>query len=163
MSISVKPFLLSAKALFCLYLSLSLWFSSPAALAKTYVTAHAEQQGFVVVARIDSPIPSLTAYQLGGIFLDKNRKIHGLLIQPLDLEAWQGVKQAFYKHTVQKNASQLNAYWARKLFTGRGKPPRSVPDVKSIYHYLRRNKQAIAYMAVEDADLNRVRIIYTVE
>ena len=122
--------------------------------------AATEAKSFVVVSHIDSSIPVLTSQQLKGIFLGKRQEVHGLLVQPLDMEQWQGVKQAFYTQLVRKNASQLNAYWARKLFTGRGKPPRAFADSRALYHYLRKNKDAIAYMSPQDVDLSRVKIIY---
>ena len=116
--------------------------------------------GLVVVSHIDSPLQALSKQQIKSLFLGKRQEIHGLSLQAVDIEQWQGTKQAFYEQVIDKNASQLNAYWARKLFTGRGKPPHRVKDAKAFYYYLRRNKNAVAYMSVDDVDLERVKILY---
>lgn len=115
---------------------------------------------FAVVVNIDSPIPRLSQYQLSTVYLDKSREIHGISVQPVDLKKWDGVKESFYKQVIHKDSSQLNAYWARKLFTGRGKPPRSFIDVKSIYHFMGKNDNVIAYIPQSEVDLTQVKVIY---
>ncbi len=114
----------------------------------------------VVVTHVDSPLPGLSKPELRSLFLGKRQEVYGIAFKPVDLEQWQGAKQAFYDQVVDKNASQLNAYWARKLFTGRSKPPHQVNDVRALYYYLRRNKQAVGYMLLDDVDPKRVKIIY---
>lgn len=117
-------------------------------------------EDFIVITGIDSPIPRLTAYQINSIFMDKSREIYGVQVQPLDLSPWTDAKEAFYLTILKKNSSQLNAYWARKLFTGRGKPPRHFSDVKSMYHFMQENPSSIAYISPEQLDEARVKVIY---
>lgn len=45
----------------------------------------------------------------------------------VDLPGGHPVRDEFYEKVIGKNASQIKAYWAKRVFTGKGSPP----DVKS--------------------------------
>ena len=60
---------------------------------------------------------------------------------------------------VGKSLSQVNAYWARLLFTGRASPPRSLPSPAAILQSVRENKDAIAYIDSRDLDQS-VKVVF---
>ncbi len=117
-------------------------------------------QSFVVVAGETSPLSSMSKYDISNVYLDKTREVSGIAIEPLDLKEWTSVKNDFYRDVIKKNASQLNAYWARKLFTGRGKPPRNFKDIRSLSHFLQKNPKAIAYMPASAVARYPVKVLY---
>jgi len=58
--------------------------------------------------------------------------------------------------------AQINAYWARLMFSGRATPPRMLPDTSSILQAVSQNRDAIGY--VEDDKLSTtVKVLFYLE
>lgn len=105
-----------------------------------------------------SPIESLSKHDVKRIFLNKTKVYPGGVY----VEAVEGVpnkiKEKFYKTVTHKSKSQLRSYWAKQVFTGKGKPPKQVKQ-EQLLSYLERNKNAISY--IQDYQLTkRLKVIY---
>lgn len=82
----------------------------------------------------------------------------GQAAQPLDLPADLPEKRQFYRQLVGKELADIDAYWARLLFSGRTKPPRAVRDQDEMLELVSRNPQAIGYVARSKVD-GRVKVV----
>ena len=47
---------------------------------------------------------------------------------------------------VKKDAAQLNAYWSRLIFTGKGEPPKKVADNTDVLALVAANPNIIGYV-----------------
>ena len=128
-----------------------------------FSTISSAADGFFVVAYKDSTLQSVTKEQLANVFLDKLGSIDGVDVEPIDIEAWTPVRLAFYQTVVKKDAAQLNAFWARRLFTGRGRPPRALINDRAVLQAIRANHNMIGYISRDVFDPAIVKVIYTSE
>ncbi|WP_231590815.1 hypothetical protein [Grimontia sp. AD028] len=79
-----------------------------------------------------------------------------------DLPEKSKEREYFYRMLVGKSAAQINAYWARLLFTGKSEPPQTVRSSADVIALLKDNKNAIAY--INEADLvDGLKVVYRFE
>ena len=99
---------------------------------------------------------NLTSKQVQDLFLGRTRTFpNGNIALPID----QALLRAdFYQQLTQKPIEQINAYWARILFTGQASPPQQLNDDQAALQTVQENKAAISY--IEKAHVNaNVRVL----
>ena len=106
-----------------------------------------------IVVNTNTNVESLTKQQVSNIFLSKiNQLPSGELIQPI----WQDedglLSQAFNETVLERTAGQLQAYWSRIVFSGKGLPPSFVKDTEEMKERLYSDAKMIGY--IDDADLD---------
>lgn len=115
-----------------------------------------------IVVSPDSPIASLTREDVEKIFLGKTKKFpDGSSAMPLDLGEGNAVREEFYSKVINKTASQLNSYWSRLIFTGKGQPPRSVEDADELLDEVGDEVEAVGYVDASLVD-DRVKVVLTI-
>ncbi len=117
----------------------------------------------VVVVNKDSKISELTQKEVIDIYMGRRQSFpDGSPAFPLDQAGQSEIRENFYKALVNKSPAQINAYWARLLFTGRASPPRIMNDSMVLLEAIEQNPAAIGY--VDSSMLNdRVRAVAYVE
>ena len=119
------------------------------------VTAWAD---IVVIVNLNNNNP-LTISQIRKIYLGKTKSFpNGKLAMPLDLPSENSIRQEFLRKVVQKDKSAYNSYWARMLFSSRGRPPKTLEDSEAIKAAIRKNKNTIGFIDREDLD-DSVRVV----
>jgi len=73
-------------------------------------------------------------------------------LKPLDLPASAAERDAFYKKAMALDAAQIKAVWARILFTGRGQPPRELPDEAAVKRAVAADPKAVGYIDKANVD-----------
>ncbi|PKF50454.1 hypothetical protein AT251_11505 [Enterovibrio nigricans] len=71
---------------------------------------------------------------------------NGATADTTDLPDNSPLREDFYNRLVGKSVAQINAYWARLLFTGKAEPPQAKPSEQDVVNYVRENRSAIAYI-----------------
>ena len=134
----------------------SLQFGIGALLILVSSMARAE---IVVVVNKDSKISQLTQKQVIDIYMGRRQSFpDGSPAFPLDQAGQSEIRESFYKALVNKTPAQINAYWARLLFTGRASPPRIMNDSMVLLEAIEKNPAAIGY--VDSSMLNdRVKAV----
>jgi len=102
-----------------------------------------------VIVSSESTIAKIDAAALQAVFL-------GLLTQepelralkPLDLSTGD-TRDFFYQNLVGRNRHQMQSYWSRMSFTGRGTPPQEVTP-EHLMSELVKNPALIAYLPIEN-------------
>lgn len=79
----------------------------------------------------------------------------GVSALPLDLDS---AREPFYAGLVNKRLPEINAYWARLVFSGRASPPRRVATVAEMLDIVANNHGAIGYVYRGDVD-ERVQVV----
>lgn len=114
----------------------------------------------VVAVRSDSEIGSLSRNEVINIFLGRWRQLpSGQQARPLDQPVQSFERQAFYQTLINKSVAEINAYWARLLFTGRVSPPATMDSPEKTVEELLRNPNAIAYLERSRLD-RRLRVVF---
>jgi len=114
----------------------------------------------VAVVSAKNPITALDKSQLAEIFLGKSSRFpNGMQAVPIDQAEGVALRDEFYGKVVGKTASQIKAYWARIIFTGRGQPPPSVSNSIEMKNHIKDNPAAIGYIDRSFVD-DSVRVVF---
>ncbi len=129
-------------------LALLAWLTAPPAVAEP-----------VVVVNAGNGIERLSRDEVINIFLGRYRQFpSGLAALPIDQPADQPLKAQFYHKLVNKDLAEINAYWARLIFSGKTSPPRQAASSEEVLEWLARNRGAIGYVDHSQVDA-RLKIV----
>lgn len=95
------------------------------------------------------------------LFMGKAKKFaNGDIALPMNAPKGSPTRKNFNKKALGRSSSQINAYWAKLTFTGKGKMPRELSSDAEIIATIASNQGAISYVdasSVTDA----VKVIAT--
>ena len=121
------------------------------------------EAGIVVIVHPDNPVNSLSRNQVIDIFMGRFTCFpNGSIALPIDQAPDCQTRNDYYRLLVGKSVSQVNAYWARLLFTGRATPPRPLDSAVKVLEAVSNNRDAIAYINEQDSTAS-VKIVYRLE
>ncbi len=117
----------------------------------------------VVVVNKNNDISALSQKEIIDIYMGRKQSFpNGKPALPLDQAAQSMIRKDFYQILINKSPAQINAYWARLLFTGRASPPRILQEASVVLDAIEQNPSAIGY--VDSSMLNdRVKVVAHVE
>lgn len=137
----------------CLYLVTAILL-----LSMVYTQAGAAQ--VVVIVHPDNPLSTLTRSQLVDIYMGRSMNFpHGEKALPIDLSSSSKIRESYYQMLIHKSISQVNAFWARLMFSGRATPPQVLPDNASVIDEVMNNPSAIAYIDIQYLN-DDVKVVY---
>ena len=130
-------------------------------LVSTLLTSLTATSEVAVIVNKSIAIESITADIATSIFLGKvNTLPDGTKVEPIDQIDTQKARIEFYTVVVKKDSAQLNAYWSRLIFTGRGQPPKKVADDAEVIALVAANPGMIGYVNSSAAN-NSVKVLLT--
>jgi ABC-type phosphate transport system substrate-binding protein len=107
----------------------------------------------VAVVSSKSPLAVLSKNQVTEIFLGKTTKFpDGTQAMPVDQKEGSPARDEFYSTFAGRSPPEIKSYWTKIIFTGRGKPPRTVADGLEAKKLTAANPQAISYIERRDVD-----------
>ena len=118
--------------------------------------SHAE---VVAVVSARSTITSLSKAQVADIFFGRvSRFPDGMAAVPIDQAEGSAARDEFYEKLAGRSPAQIKAFWSKIIFTGRGRPPKTVSSSTEVKQQLATNLLAIGY--IEDTQVDpSVRVI----
>jgi ABC-type phosphate transport system substrate-binding protein len=117
----------------------------------------------VVIVNPANKTVALTQRQLVNLYMGRTQHYpNGKFALPLDQAPDSQARQTFYRTLVGKSVAEVNAYWAKLLFTGRASPPRSLTDAEAVLQVVRENLDAIGYIDSRDLD-DSVKVVGRVD
>lgn len=127
-------------------------------LALAFIGAQA-QAGVAVIVH-PSNADALNPDVISQIFLGKQKAFpSGGDAVPIDLAEGSATKSAFVSSMLNKNDSQIKAYWAKVLFTGKGTPPKEVANDAAVIDLISKNPSLIGY--IDSASVNdSVKVVH---
>lgn len=121
--------------------------------------AGAQAKDVVAVVSIASPVTTLSRNQTVDIFLGRSKRFpDGSQAVPIDQVENSAVRDMFYANFAGMSAAQVKAHWSKIIFTGRGLPPRALPNGKEVIRLVADNPNAIGYVAPDVVD-DTVRVL----
>jgi len=115
----------------------------------------------VVITHIDNSIPDMTKTEIQSIFMGRKRTFsNGLKAMPFDL---LDMREQFYPLLTSRSIQQIDAYWARIIFSGQGMPPIELPSAQLVLSMVQSNQAAIAYIDRHSIGESRVRVLLSLE
>ena len=117
----------------------------------------------VVVVHKDNPVSELSRKQILDIYMGRKKSFpSGEAAKAVDLPDDSIDAETFYANVVGKSVAEVNAYWARLLFTGRATPPESLTDQSAVLNYFKTHKNTIAYIRPDQVN-DQVKVVYRVK
>ncbi|MEO8135313.1 MAG: phosphate ABC transporter substrate-binding protein [Betaproteobacteria bacterium] len=96
---------------------------------------------------------TLSKNQIVDIFLGKSARFpDGSQAIPIDLAEGSPVRDEFYGAFAGKSTAQIKAHWSKIIFTGRGQPPREVPNSAEMKKLIAENPGVIGYIEQSQVD-----------
>lgn len=116
----------------------------------------------VVVVSHQSVLGELSHNQVADIFLGKTSRLpDGGRVVPIDLAEGSRVRDEFYMKLSGKSPAQVKAHWSRIVFTGKGQPPKEMPNSNALKKIIADDPRFIGYMdrSAVDASVKTVVLI----
>ncbi len=102
----------------------------------------------VVIVNQKIGVNKMTRDEVINVFLGRNRQLaSGVTALPLDLPSSSVERERFYLQLTGKSMNEINAYWARLIFSGRASPPTQVRNQEEAMQMVIDNRSAVAYVA----------------
>lgn len=109
--------------------------------------ASPSQAGVVVIVNAENTASDFSQRQLVDLYMGRNLYFpNGQLALRLDQSPSSEIRRTFYESLVGKSVAQVNAYWARLLFTGRASPPQVIRTSKDLLQAIKNNPNAVGYI-----------------
>ncbi|NOR70275.1 MAG: hypothetical protein GQ532_11395 [Methylomarinum sp.] len=119
-----------------------------------FYSAHAD---IVLIGNVENELKAMTKKEVRDVFLGRSRSLpNGRFALPLDVHE---LRSEFYSFLTSRSIEQINAYWARIMFSGQALPPLKLPDSQAVIKVVTENKGAIGYVDKNSIEKNNVRIL----
>lgn len=101
----------------------------------------------VVVVSSRNPVTALEKNRVVDIFLGRaSRFPNGERAVPIDQAEGSAAREEFYARFADRSPAQIKAHWSKVIFTGRGLPPKEVPNSIEVKKEVAQNPNALGYM-----------------
>lgn len=120
-----------------------------------------------IIVNVNNDASEITAEEVASIFLGKTRRLpDGTKVVPIDQFEGERPRAEFYQKVVQKSQSQLNSYWSRLIFTGKGQPPFTVTGDSEVLEFIASNPNMIGYVDLKtiesSTNVNDIKVLLTI-
>ena len=113
--------------------------------ASLLLVVSSAQADIAVIVHPKNPLQTPSREQVRDLFLGRTRVFpNGKFAIPIDQSS--PLRAQFYQLLTARPIEQINAYWARIIFTGQGSPPLQMPDDAAVLQTVRENEGAIGYI-----------------
>ena len=111
--------------------------------------AHTEE--LVIITAKDNSV-DIALDDINRIFLGKtNTYPDGKEAIPLNISPADPHYANFARTVLKKSPSQLRAYWAKRVFTGKGKPPKIISNTEELLELIGEDQRYISYIGSQGA------------
>jgi ABC-type phosphate transport system substrate-binding protein len=116
-----------------------------------------------VVVNAKSPLASMTADQVSGIFLGKSNTLpSGATALPTDLPDSAATREIFYTKVTGRSSAQVKAAWSRLVFSGKATPPKEVANSAEVKKFVAANPDGIGYIEKSAVD-SSVKVVFSAD
>jgi len=104
-------------------------------------------------------IDSISAEQLERLYLNRaNRFPGGIPLHPVDQRSGSTQRETFATDVLGMSERELAEYWSRRMFSGKGRPPKTVKDDKAVIEKVINEPGTIGYIDGDSVD-DRVKVL----
>ncbi len=119
--------------------------------------AHA---GLVVIASANAPVDSLTADQVKALFLQKEKSLpDGTPVELADQKTDSDAYEQFARQVIGKSPKKLKRYWSKRVFSGKGVPPKVVGDDAAVKAWVSQSPGRLGYVDESVLD-DSVKVVF---
>jgi ABC-type phosphate transport system substrate-binding protein len=119
-------------------------------LAFTTVAAKAE---LAIIANPSNSLNEISVEDVERIYLGKSKSFPGGgRAAPVDQALGNPVREHFFASVLEKTEAQVTGYWSRRMFSGKGQPPETLPDGPAVKARVASDQNAIGYISDDLVD-----------
>ena len=107
--------------------------------------ALAGEEAFRVVVNGNNPIASITRAELSAIYMKRTKSWSGG--REITAVEQSHLREEFSRAVHGKSVAYVTRYWQRLIFSGRGLPPRQLPNDAAVLDFVKGNPGAIGYIS----------------
>jgi ABC-type phosphate transport system substrate-binding protein len=105
------------------------------------------QAALAIIAHPSNPLAGISADDAERIYLSKTSEFpNGRRAAPVDQSAGSAARARFCKSVLKRTEDELQVYWSKVMFSGKGQPPREVGDDAAVRAWVAGNPDAIGYI-----------------
>lgn len=109
--------------------------------------AVAQAAGIAVIAHPSVKMAGISKSELGKIYLGKSKSLpNGKAVQPIDQSESSAARKHFNKKVLRMSTRQIKSHWSKRMFTGKGKPPKVIVGDDAVKAWVADNPQALGYI-----------------
>ncbi|HHJ18162.1 MAG TPA: phosphate ABC transporter substrate-binding protein [Gammaproteobacteria bacterium] len=98
-------------------------------------------------------LDTITAEQLQRLYLHKaERYPNGVELRPIDQKSGSKRQREFADKVLGKSPTELSKYWSRRMFSGKGHPPRQYGGDAEVIQEVTATPGTIGYVDIEAVD-----------
>jgi ABC-type phosphate transport system substrate-binding protein len=128
-------------------------------IASTALLAFGALADVAVVVDPSVPLESVTVEQLERLWLHRpDRYPDGVQLTPVDQESGSPIRKTFVEKVLWKSEVEVAEYWSRRMYSGKGRPPRQFRDDDAVIEEVTANPGAIGYIDETSVD-DRVKVV----
>ena len=117
----------------------------------------------VVIVNPNSSVSEIDDTWLGAIFLGKRKDFpDGSSAVPVEQKPGTSARDEFNEKIINKEEAELRAYWAQRIFSGKGLPPTIVSGDADVKKLVSENPAMIGYIDASKVD-ETVKVILKLE
>lgn len=109
------------------------------------------------VAVMHAGAAPLTKDQVANVYLGRSADL-----TPLDLPEGSATRDSFYRKATEREPAQVKSTWARIVFTGKGQPPKELPDPAAVKKAVNADHKAIGYIDKSAVD-GSVKVVLSLD
>lgn len=118
-----------------------------AARAQSQASQNAQADAVVVIVSSQQALAQLNRQQVEDLFLGRSATFpDGSQAIAVDQAEDSPVRERFYRDILGRSAAQMRSYWARQIFTGRSRPPRTVSSTDAVLQLINEDSRVISYI-----------------
>jgi ABC-type phosphate transport system substrate-binding protein len=111
------------------------------------LAAMAGVQAADLVVIANPAVGPLTKDQVADLFLGKSQSF-----TPIDQAEGSPVYAEFYKKATGRDVAQVKSTWSRVVFTGKGQPPKQLPDSAAVKKAVAADPKGVGYIEKSAVD-----------
>jgi ABC-type phosphate transport system substrate-binding protein len=100
-----------------------------------------------IVVIVNPAAKPISKEQIADLYLGRSGGL-----TPVDQPVGSAIYAEFYKKATGRDIAQVKALWSRILFTGRGLPPKQLPDSAAVKQAVAANPNAVGYIEKSAVD-----------
>jgi hypothetical protein len=109
-----------------------------------------------IITNINNSNSQVSLSEAINIFMGRYRRFSdGSKAIPIDNDS---IKNKFYMQLVNKSPSEIKAYWATLIFSGRTQPPKIMVDSSKVINAVEQETQAITYIPANQVN-HKVKVL----
>tara|TARA_R100000935_G_scaffold51485_1_gene77983 strand:+ start:451 stop:816 length:366 start_codon:yes stop_codon:yes gene_type:complete len=115
---------------------------------------------FVVITHPSGP-DAMEKDQVRDLYIGRSKQLpNGQSADPIDLESGDALREEFHSGVTGRSQAQLNAFWSKQVFTGKGQPPRTLGSTAAVKAAVASTPGAVGYVTPADVD-GSVKVVFT--